>query len=232
MQARRAFEQDQRTATILAITFVGTYLDHIVSCERNAGREWGDVTVPLIRLAGSLDALSEGVVEPILAPSTSARRHVLNEAEDDARGRKPPLSRNVLFARSTAAAVMQIAMDAGLDRKAAATFVADRIAGSALMEGVRAVPWRAVARWRDDVLALGETRGSTDVLLVKVPTDREAACAYNEQVKFSRQQSRAENLSPAQVLRFAANLLGIAHTLGGGPADSDLARTKAERDPA
>ncbi len=93
----------------------------------------------LDRLALALIDLQHGTVSPVLKPNKSFNR--------------PPLPLHVQIARGYAAAAVEILHLAGISIELAAKKVAKHIEGREELSGIDRASWKAVQRWRADIVS-------------------------------------------------------------------------------
>lgn len=226
---RSAPDKDERAAAMAMVVHLGTFVDHVES--RSEGTlKVCSLSGPLLDLAMALRALDEGDVHPMLSPDASKRRLAMDGGEDATQGRRPKLPLYKLLARAEAAAAMQIAMDCGAKRKAAAAAVAKAITGSDVLAGVKGKPADAVERWRDQILELNEERTFKEIGPGE-PAERLAAGAFNERVSLTRALAATSGVPPKEVAdRIIRSLRGRNSPAGQG-GNSGLARAKSGRPP-
>lgn len=176
----------------------------------------------------ALRALDEGDVHPMLLPEAGKRRLPMDGGEDATQGRRPKLPLYKLLARAEAAAAMQIAMDCGAKRTAAAATVAKAITGSEVLVGVKGKPAVAVERWRDQILELNEERTFREIAPGE-PAERWAAGAFNEQVSLTRALAATSGVPPKEVADRIIRGLRDRNSPAGQGGNSGLARAKSGR---
>ncbi len=211
------------------VVHLGMFVDYLESRGTGAPGARG-LSDPLHRLAMALEALDEGDVHPMLSPDEGKRRLARDGGQEPTQGRRPKLPLYELMARARVAAAMQLAMECGMKRKAAAAAIAKAIAGSNLLAGVRGRPAEAVERWRDQILELSEKR-TLDEMPPNEPSDRRAAGAFNYEVALSRTLVSALGLAPAEALDRIVRHLRESNGPAGKGGDSGLARAKSGRPP-
>ena len=165
-------ERDRR-ATLRALDAVIGFIDMLDSCV--CGR--GDVPakVPLVRIYEALTDLNRGATGQLLKPAKPSK---------SGKGR-PPKAFHATTIEGQAAAVMDLKMEAGVERVRAAREVArilqTHAPGLKIGDVRTAEPWKTIAAWRDAVT------GSAD------PSDRRDA--YQRVMK----EAAKSNLSPTDV---------------------------------
>jgi hypothetical protein len=197
----------ERGAVLLALAKVGICVQRITALERDLGRFSGPVPDGgLHRLGRALAGLDEGTVDPILKPATEPRRRVVDAAEDKHQGIRAGPTANVLTARATAAAAVEILMLAGRSRKAAAQEVSEILKGSSVLASIKGEEWAAVARWREEIKERGEKREFPDMLGQGVDLPTQAAGEFNFFVGVARRWLDAGD-APERLVKLAHDLL-------------------------
>lgn len=220
-------EKDQRAAVMAMVVHLGLFVDDLESREAGTLRVCS-LSRPLRDLAMALDALDVGYVHPMLTPDERKRRLTTGGGEEVTQGRRPKLPLHTLLARADAAAAMQIVMDCGAKRKAAAAAVAKAIAGSDALAGAKGKPADVVGRWRDQILELNEERIFSEVGPSE-PAERSAAAAFNEQVSLARALAATTGVPPKEVADRVIRGLRDRNPSAGQRRNSGLARAKSER---
>jgi hypothetical protein len=124
---------------------------------------------------------------------------------------------------------MDALMQVGHSREAAARLLAEELAGQPIMAGVSAEPWRAVDRWRYDVLALNEKR-TIDDLPPEAEHARLAVGGYNLVTAAVRERLASGRWSAADVEAYARLTAREGAGMRGGAPHSELAWAKSEED--
>ncbi|WP_343893782.1 hypothetical protein [Craurococcus roseus] len=221
-------EKDQRTAATDMVVHLGLFVDALES-RREGTLKVCSLSGPLRNLATALRALDEGDVHPMLLPDAGKRRLRMDGGEDATQGRRPKLPLYKLLARADGAAAMQIAMDCGAKRTAAAAAaVAKAITGSEVLVGVKRKPAVAVERWRDQILELNEERTFGEIAPGE-PAERWAAGAFNEQVSLTRALAATSGVPPKEVADRIIRGLRDRNSPAGQGGNSGLARAKSGR---
>ena len=222
-------KKDQRTTATDMVIHLGLFVDHVESL-RDGTLKVCSLSGPLLDLAMALRALDEGHVHPMLSPNAGKRRLATDGGEDATQGRRPKLPLGTLLARARAAAAMQIAMECGAKRKAAAAAVAKALTGSDALAGVKGMPAVAVARWREQILELNEERNFKEIGLDE-PAERLAAGAFNEQVSLAKALAATSGVPPKEAADRIIRGLRDRNSPAGQGGNSGLARAKSGRPP-
>ncbi len=167
-------------APLFAVVKAGQAVRRLAELDVELGRFAGPAPDGvLLRLAHALAGLSEGTVDPMLKPAKKRRRRVVDAAEDKHQGVRAGPTANVLTARTTAAAAMELLMLAGRHLEDAASEVADILKSDPALAASRGKPERVIARWREEIMALGEKREAPAMVGHDVDFRRRAAGQFN-----------------------------------------------------
>lgn len=214
--ARAAFETDQRSGCIAALGATIAFLDVLTTIARQQGAPVSvSLTEPLVRLAGAMNSLEAGTVEPLLQAAPQKRGAGWQQ------GNRPPLATNVEVGRAVAAAAMECLIMAGMQRKEAARHAAKLLVRSPLISEDRsngARPERRIARWRDNLRAADRTS-----------SDSPAAGAYHAITREAVARKERDGWEAAELIAFAEAQLQHGVGMGGGAPHSELVRAQAER---
>lgn len=102
-------------------------------------------------------------MDPMLVPAMDRRMRVVDSEAGKRQGIRAGLTANVLTARATIAAAMQILMLAGQKREVAAREVASILKSNSVLANCKGEPWRVVARWREEIMAQAQKRELPDI---------------------------------------------------------------------
>jgi hypothetical protein len=131
----------EREAALSAVATFGMFIHRLAELEQRRGRFTNEIPeTVLFRLGHALAGLDEGTVDPILKPAIERRSRVVDAREDKRQGIGAGPTVNILVARATAAAAMDLLMFAGRTRKDAACEVADILKDDPVLANSRGEP--------------------------------------------------------------------------------------------
>lgn len=139
MRQRRGLPTDERKAALMALTACMAFLAS--AARRTNGPKALRIMAAhgLVRsLGGALVELDAGIVAPVLKPGPKSNRSMLPS--------------NIQQGRAVAAVAVHGMFLGGFSIKEAADFVAKEIKGRPELDGITREPWKAVIRWRQDMM--------------------------------------------------------------------------------
>lgn len=228
-QACKEFDVVQRAGAMTALETLGLFVSYLSAQEYERGQPVHlTLEEPIFRLLGALSGLEHGSVDPLLAPAQGPRRRPSDDPATARSGNRPRLSLNVLFGRAHAAAAVESLMQCGVSRQDASAVIAEQLSDCPLLVGVSGKGWRAIARWRDDIRALMETR-SIEEMPMGTDNERLAAGLFNHVVCQAKTLRQERNWGTAETADYAVRCLSAGIGVGGGTPNSELATWKSER---
>jgi hypothetical protein len=207
-QADAAMRLDERAAVQFAVARIGMFVRGVAALDQGLGRFTDPVPdAALLRLGHALAGLNEGTVDPIVARAPEPSRRVVDAAEDKHQGIRLGPTANVELDHATAAAAVAILMLAGRARQAAAQEVVKALNDAPVLADIRGVPWRVVARWRDEIVKRAEKRASPAMVGQDVDYTTQAAGQFNSLVGIA-ECLKQDGAPPKILVKLAHDLLG------------------------
>ena len=131
---------DERQAALLALTACMVFIAS--AAQRTSGTKALRIMAAyglVSSLGGAVIELDAGIVASVLKPGPKSNRT------------RVPL--NLRLGRAAAAVAVHSLILGGFSIKMAAKFVAKEIAGKPELDGIKRDPWKAIVRWRQDMMA-------------------------------------------------------------------------------
>ena len=131
---------DERQAALLALTACMVFIAS--AAQRTSGLKALRIMAAhglVSSLGGAVMELDAGTIAPVLKPGPKSNRT------------RVPL--NLRVGRAAAAVAVHSLIQGGFSIERAAKFVAKEIAGKPELGGIKRAPWKAIVRWRQDMMA-------------------------------------------------------------------------------